>query len=231
MVNIWTIFDQLAGGRCPLCHRPGTGLCPPCHAALPHNELGCHCCALPLPPGTPVGTLCAGCQRRSPAFDRVLAPLRYAAPIDDLIAAFKYHGRLANGRLLAELLGDAIHRAGGPLPGLLLPVPMHSSALRARGFNQAAELARLVAARLDVPWSAAHLRRVRHGSHQRGLGRADRLRNLRGAFAAGGRLPRHVALIDDVLTTGATAHEISRTLRSGGVDHIEVWAVARTPGD
>ena len=231
MVNIWSMFDQLSGARCPLCHHPGAGLCPPCHAALPHNDLGCRRCDLPLPPGTPVGTLCAGCQRRSPAFDRVRAPLRYTAPVDDLIAAFKYHGRLAHGRLLAGMLTDAVRAQDTPLPALLMPVPMHPVALRERGFNQATELTRLLAADLDIAWSATHLRRRRLGDHQRGLNRADRQRNLRGAFAARGPLPRHIALVDDVVTTGATAHEIARTLRGSGVECIEVWAVARTPAD
>ncbi len=231
MVNIWTIFDQLAGSRCPLCHRPGAGFCPTCRAALPHNTLSCRSCALPLPPGTPDGILCAGCQRCPPAFDRVCAPLRYGAPVDDLIAAFKYHGQLAQGRLLAGMLADAVRAAEAPLPALLLPVPMHRIALRERGFNQATELTRLVAADLDLAWSATNLRRLRHGAHQRGLNRADRQRNLRDAFAVRGRLPGHVALIDDVVTTAATAHEIARTLRHSGVERVEVWAVARTPAD
>ncbi len=231
MVNIWSILDQYTGGRCPLCHQPGDGLCRACHADLPHNASCCHCCALPLPPDTPAGTLCAGCQCRAPAFDRVLAPLRYAPPVDDLISAFKYHGRLAHGRLLAEVLADTVRIAGGTLPTLLLPVPMHPSGLRERGFNQAAELARLVAADLGLAWTATQLRRLRRSQHQRGLNRADRQRNLRDAFAARGRLPRHLALIDDVVTTGATAHEVARTLRGSGVECVEVWAVARTPAD
>lgn len=231
MVNIWPIIDQYTGSRCPLCHQPGDGLCLPCLADLPHNRSSCDCCALPLPPGTPAGSRCAGCQRHPPAFDRVLAPLRYAPPVDALIATFKYHGRLAHGRLLAGVLANTARIAGGALPTLLLPVPMHPSGLRERGFNQAAELARLVAADLGLSWSATRLQRLRRGAHQRGLNRASRRRNLRDAFAVRGRLPRHIALIDDVVTTGATANEVARTLRGGGVEYIEVWAVARTPAD
>ncbi|MDJ0739383.1 MAG: double zinc ribbon domain-containing protein [Gammaproteobacteria bacterium] len=229
MVNIWPIIDQLIGARCPLCNGPGDGLCAACRETLPRNSPSCRRCALPLAAATPGGTLCADCQRRPPPFARVIAPLRYEPPVDDLVAAFKYHARLSDGRLLAGLLGDVLRQRTAPLPALLLPVPMHARGLRERGFNQAAELARVLAEQLGLAWSTGALRRVRDADHQRGLDRRQRRRNLRGAFACTATLPAHVAVVDDVVTTAATVDEISRVLRAAGVADIEVWAVARTP--
>ncbi len=228
MVNIWPIITQLIGGRCPLCGAPGSGLCAPCRDDLPYNAHACPRCALPLAARGDRPLLCADCQARPPAFDRARAPLIYDYPIDDLIAGLKYHHRLALGRDLADVLATAID-PNGALPRLLLPVPMHRRRLRERGFNQAAELAQHLSARLNIPWSTAYLRRSDDGAHQRGLDRGKRLRNIRGKFRCTGRLPASVALIDDVITTGATVDELSRVMRQAGAQTIEVWAVARTP--
>jgi ComF family protein len=228
MVNIWPIISQLVGDRCPLCHTPGDDLCTSCDAALPHNHHACRSCALPLPASARPGSQCAHCQRRPPAFDRALAPLLYQSPVDDLIAGFKYHGRLDLGRLLAARMATAIERETDH-PALLLPVPMDPRGLARRGYNQASELARQLSRATGIPWAGGRLRRLHSAQHQRGLGRRARLRNIRGSFAVCGRLPAHVAIVDDVITTGATVTELSRVLRSAGVDRIEVWAVARTP--
>lgn len=231
MVNIWPLFAHSIGAGCPLCRAPADGLCARCIDSLPRNDHGCACCAVPLPAQAPAGTLCVDCQRRAPSVDRVVAPLRYEFPVDDLVAGFKYHRRLALGRPLATLLADKLQQRGSAMPDLLLPVPMHRLGLRGRGFNQAAELTRLLARRLAIPWSASRLLRIRHAEHQRGLTRAQRQRNLRDSFRCRGRLPHHVALVDDVVTTGATMNEIGHTLRGAGAKRIEVWAVARTPRD
>jgi len=230
MVNIWPFIDQAIGACCPICQAPGDGLCAGCDAAIPRNRNPCRRCALPLPASVAPGSECAACQRRLPAFDRILAPLLYQNPVDDLIAGFKYHHRLDLGRLLATTLSSSL-QAHTFRPDILLPVPMAPGNLAKRGFNQAAELAAQLSTALAVPWAPNRLRRHGGGRHQRGLDRRARLRNLRGAFSSRGRLPAQVAIVDDVVTTGATAEEISRTLRAAGVERIEVWAVARTPID
>jgi ComF family protein len=230
MVNIWPIIDQAFGSCCPICRAPGDGICAGCDAVLPRNRHPCRRCALPLPASAARGSECPACQRRPPAFDRALAPLLYQAPVDDLVSRFKYHHQLDLGRLLAAALAEAL-QAHPFRPDLLLPVPMSADSLAARGFNQAAELAAQLSRRLAIPWAANRLRRDGSGRHQRGLDRRARLRNLRGAFSTRGRLPAQVAIIDDVLTTGATVEEVSRTLRRAGVERIEVWTVARTPID
>lgn len=230
MVNICTLIGQTIGSRCALCGAPASGLCDHCASALPRNRHACRRCALPLPPSTPADTLCADCQRTRPAYDSAIAPLLYQSPVDDLIAGFKYHHRLHLGQPLAGLLVDAVDRQA-PLPQLLLPVPMHPRNLRDRGFNQAAELVRQLSRHLAIPGSLSSLQRHGETTHQRGLNRARRLRNLAGSFACSGPLPAHVALVDDVITTGATVEQLSRTLKKAGAEEVEVWAVARTARD
>ncbi|MCB1785007.1 MAG: ComF family protein [Gammaproteobacteria bacterium] len=226
MVNIWPNIAHWFGSACRLCNAPADGVCQACLAELPRNRNACVRCALPL--GTTSTSLCGECLRHPPTFDRAVAPLLYVAPVDDLIAGFKYHHRLADGRFLADLLAGELARRE-PFPQLLLPMPSSARRLRERGFNQAAELTRRLARQLGIEWSTAALRRGDGARPQRGLGRAARLRNLQGAFAAAAGLPSHIALVDDVITTGATVEAASRALREAGVQQIEVWAIARTP--
>lgn len=230
MVNIWSFFGQLIGERCPLCQAPADGICPPCRQSLPLNRHACPRCALPMATDIPDDLCCRDCQSRPPAFHQALAPLLYRPPVDDLVAGLKYHHRLALSRVLADLFAEAA-TGRESLPQILLPVPMHPSKLRRRGFNQALELARHLGKRLDIACSAGKLCRTIDGTHQRGLSRRRRLKNLRGVFGVSGTLPRHVALVDDVITTGATAEELSQMLRNAGVEVIEIWAIARTPRD
>lgn len=230
-MNKCSIINHLLGSRCHLCGAPAAGLCADCRDALPRNDRPCPVCALPLPTGAPADTHCAACQRESPAFDRVVAPLLYVRPVDDLIAGLKYHHRLHLTAPLADCLVEAIVNPSGiGEPEALVPVPMPARNLRERGFNQAAELARVVARELDLVVMTDLLQRVGTARHQRGLARSDRRRNLRGAFVSIRPPPSRIAVVDDVVTTGATANEISRTLRAAGAKHIEIWSVARTPG-
>ena len=228
MVNGWRLFDQVIGGGCPLCRAPGDTICRACRESLPLNRYACPRCALPMPRDPGPAVLCGDCLSQAPAFDRALAPLLYQAPVDDLVAGFKYHHRLHWGRILGDLLADHLAPHAAP-PLLLLPVPATAARLRERGFNQATELARRLALRLGIPWRTDRLLRIREADHQQGLGRPQRRRNVRGAFACRGRLPARVALVDDVITTGATARAASATLKGAGVEWVEVWAVARTP--
>ena len=228
MVNIWPIIDHIGGGRCPLCNHPGQRLCAACAAALPHNHHPCPGCALPLPLDVPAGVYCAECQAWTPKFDRVIAPLVYETPVDELVARFKYHHQLHLGPLLAGIVAAATRRETAGVD-LLLPVPLSAARFRERGFNQAAELVRCLTRGNGIPWTAGRLIRTRDDGHQQTLGRRSRQRNVRGVFAVRGDLPARVALVDDVVTTGATADAASRVLKTAGVEWVEVWAVARTP--
>ena len=230
MVNIWSIIGQITGIACALCHQPGDRLCSTCAQALPYNHKPCPRCALPLPEAASDAVLCADCQARAPRFDKVVAPLLYQPPVDDLVASLKYHQQFHLGPVLTEILAQAVRKEGSGVQ-VLLPVPMPGPGLRERGFNQAAELARHLSLQLKIPWSVEYLSRVRGNRHQQSLRRNQRRRNVRGVFACRGKPPARVALIDDVMTTGATAEEASRILKRAGVARVEVWTVARTSRD
>lgn len=222
-------------GACLLCDETADtahALCGACQDELPWLGPHCSVCALPLPAA---GLTCAQCLRRPPSFARVEAPWRYAFPVDALITRFKHRSAWPLGRLLGELLAEHlrhVHLEGLPRPELLLPVPLARARLRRRGFNQAALLARWLGDSLDIPVHEALLLRPQDTAAQQGLDAATRKRNLRRAFALGDPQAvagRHVALVDDVLTTGATAEALSRLLRRAGAARVDVYCLARTP--
>jgi ComF family protein len=215
--------------RCLLCGAHGADgidLCADCAAELPRNRSCCARCALPL--ATPAA-MCGECQRRAPPWDAAWAPFRYGWPLDRLESRYKFGADLAAGRVLSALW----LREPCPikLPQLLLSVPLHHSRLRRRGYNQALELARPLARAAGVPLRHDALLRRRSTAAQTELDATARRRNVHGAFALreGMTLPAHVAILDDVMTTGATLAECARVLRRGGVQQIDVWALARAP--
>jgi ComF family protein len=215
--------------HCLLCGAPGADgldLCRDCAGEMPRNRRCCARCALPL---AEPAALCGQCQRRPPPWDAAWVPFRYAWPLDRLETRFKFGADLAAGRVLSTLW----LRETPPIarPDLLVPVPLHRHRLRVRGYNQAIELARPLAKALQVPLQYTWLQRERGTSAQTELGAVARRRNVRRAFAARAEVawPEHVALLDDVMTTGATLAECSRVLRRAGVKRIDVWALARAP--
>ena len=233
IANSWTNFvhETLFPPVCVLCGDPGEGLdlCPGCRADLPWTRSVCLRCGLPL--STP-SNVCARCQRHPLPYDRMFAALSYEPPVDHLIVSLKFHSRLANARLLGELLADHLLTREDPLPELILPVPLHPRRLRTRGYNQAMELARPLARRLGLPIAPTLCRRVRATVAQSSiLDVKTRKDNVRGAFVvtAESRIAgRRVAILDDVVTSGSTVEALAHVLHSAGVREIEVWAVART---
>ncbi len=228
----WAGWDRwLIPPQCLVCGEAGgdgRDLCAACAAALPWNRSACARCGLPL--ALPAEA-CGACLRRPPAFAQTEAPLRYHAPVDRLLPRLKFHGDLAVGRLVTELFADALPpRAPGDWPQALVPVPLHPQRLRERGYDQALELARGLSRLLALPLCGDALRRCRATSAQSELGEVARRRNVRHAFAVTGRpLPACIALVDDVMTTGATLGECARVLRSAGVARVEAWVIARVP--
>ena len=181
----------------------------------------CPQCATP----TPQGKVCGACLAESPAFTTVTAAYAYAWPLAPLIQQFKYAGNLALARLLAEPMCAAI-----PAPvDLVIPMPLASSRLRERGFNQALELARYASAATGTALAASACRRVLDGAPQAQLPWRQRAKNIRGAFVCDADLAEmRVAVVDDVITTGATLNELARTLRKAGALEVHGWMVART---
>jgi ComF family protein len=176
---------------------------------------------------TPDGQRCGACLKRPPAFDATRAACDYAFPVDRLIQALKYDSRLALAALLGELLAAAAQSM--PAPDRLVAMPLHPARIRARGFNPSREIARVVADALAIPLDADSCRRVRDTPPQVALAYAARRRNVRGAFACNARLDgEHVALIDDVMTTGTSLDELAATLKAAGACSVSCWIVART---
>jgi len=204
-------------------------LCRACEIEMPWNEKACRICALPLPPTHETGDLCATCLYRPPPYIASTVPLRYAYPLDHLVHGLKFRGELACGRVLGQLFAqhvDATRR--DPLPELIIPVPLAPRRYRQRGFNQAHELAGPLARLLRVPVRPDLVVRQKETLEQLPLDRKQRRRNVRDAFAAPAALPaRHVAILDDVVTTGSTVTELARVLALSGAERIEVWAIAR----
>jgi ComF family protein len=217
--------------HCLLCGDDGAAqrdLCAACAADLVRNHICCPRCALPLETPAP---LCGECLERAPPFAAAVAPFVYAHPLDMLTTRLKFGRNLAAGRVLGELWVDALRDARPALPHALVPVPLHADRLRERGYNQALELARPLAAALQIPLRDDLLLRTRATSAQSNLDAIARRKNLRGAFsvAADAALPAHVAVVDDVMTTGATLRECARTLLRAGTERVDVWALARAP--
>jgi ComF family protein len=215
----------LCGDRCPA--GDGLSLCSGCRCDLPPNSHPCPACGEPL---AGPDMLCGNCQRRPPPCDTTIAPLLYAPPLDTLILRMKAPAGIVAACTLGRLLAWQLESRAVERPDLLLPIPLHPTRLRERGFNQAALLARQISRKLDIPWDAGILEKCRQTEDQRGLDRRARQRNLRGSFVSR-ELPRgcHVAIVDDVITTGATSQEAARTLKRAGAGRVDVWALARTP--
>lgn len=230
------IAGLLAPARCHWCRsRLAQGYsCAACQWQLPWSGNTCLRCALPLNPSLsqpdPAAAvrLCRTCRQSPPPQDRAFAAFAYAPPITALILDLKFHGRLAAAPLLAELLARPLCARPEPLPDWLLPVPLHASRLRRRGYNQAGEIACALARQLSLRYAPTAVRRTVATAEQTRLSAHQRHRNLRGAFAVDMDLHgKKVAVLDDVITTGATAAELAGTLRKAGAASIEVWAVAR----
>lgn len=223
---------QVYPAVCVLCGSKGEqnlDLCKPCQTHLPRNLNPCSCCAQPLPVRNS-SQLCGQCSRQRPPFQRVYAPFLYQPPVDHLIQAHKFRQQLANGRLLGKLLADYLLEQNYEPPQLILPVPLQQQQLQQRGFNQSAELTRQLAAELKLKWSSRLLHKIRRTQPQHGLDQKQRMKNLRHCFEFYNRKNLHrVALVDDVVTTGSTASEITRTLNQQGVEQVQIWALARTP--
>ncbi|OPA83850.1 amidophosphoribosyltransferase [Pseudomonas fluorescens] len=231
-VYIWLKNTQ----PCLICDEPtetADSVCNACETELPWLMEHCEVCALPLPMD---GLVCGQCQQQPPAFKQVVAPWTYSFPVDSLISRFKHQARWPLGHLLGRLLGQHLqHRFDNtslPRPHALLPVPMAHRRLRERGYNQALMLARWLSADLNIACDEHLLLRPHETVAQQALDAKTRKRNLLGAFALAADAQvqdRHFALVDDVLTTGATAHSLARLLINAGARQVDVYCLARTP--
>ncbi|MDR2092909.1 MAG: ComF family protein [Azoarcus sp.] len=220
-----SLFAAFAVQDCCLCGRPARGggpLCAACADGLPrHAADACPCCALPVPGGE----VCGRCLRKPPAFDSTLAVFDYAFPVDVLVQALKYRHRLA----LAGFFARAFDADALLAVDLVMPMPLHPARLRERGFNQAVEIARPLARAAGLPLDLTGVARVRATPPQASLAHDARLANLRKAFAARRRFDGlRIAVVDDVMTTGASLEALARCLKASGAAAVHNFVVART---
>lgn len=174
--------------------------------------------------------VCGHCLTQPPPFTRVYASFAYQAGIKSLIQGLKFNEALVNARILGELLSEKIKiwYQNGMLPEVIIPIPLHAKRLKERGFNQALEIARVVSEMLQLPIDKTSCQRIKPTAAQATLPAAERQNNVKQAFQVSKQLSwHHVAVIDDVMTTGFTMIEFTHALKRQGVDKIDVWCVAR----
>jgi ComF family protein len=213
--------------RCELCAGASRSelLCSGCARSLPRLGPACPVCALP----TPSGAVCGRCLAHPPPFDATLAAFAYAFPVDRLMHAFKYHGRVALAEWGAAAIRARRAARASALPQRLIALPLSRERQRERGYNQAHEIARVLGRELSIPLVHGGVRRDRAAPPQAALPWSERARNVRGAFACELDLKGlTVAVVDDVMTTGASLAEFAVTLKRAGATRVENWVVART---
>ncbi len=219
--------------RCLLCRgdqalQADMDVCRGCLADLPRLQHACRCCAANLVSSAGAAQLCGHCLSQPPPFARSWCLGPYEGGLAALITGLKFSGRLENGRLLGQLLGRFMSAHANVRQLSLLPVPLHPARLRRRGFNQAHEIAKWAARTAGIEVITDAVRRQRNTPAQARLDARTRRSNLAGAFVCVKPLPgRHVALVDDVMTTGSTAASLATTVRKAGCEYVEVWCCAR----
>lgn len=200
--------------------------CQACYMTLPFQSHCCEQCGQSYSGGA---DYCGRCIAKPPPFDACFCPFQYEAPVSQQIRAFKYNEKPELAKTLAQLLFTEIQTNELEPPDLLIPVPMHTSKLRQRGYNQSLLLTQQLSKLMRVPYNSHLLRKYRATPAQAELSLKQRRTNLRGCFEFIGKTSaKHVAIVDDVFTTGATASEIAKILKKNGVDYIQFLGVAHT---
>ena len=196
-------------------------MCGPCASHLPWlGARVCATCAAPLV----AGGVCGACLQRPPHFDAVRAAFIYAFPVDAMIQAFKYGGDLS----LAHTLAHTLAQIAEETVDMIVPMPLAGERLRERGFNQAYELARHVGRLRGIPVAMEGCRKVRHTAAQAMLPWSERRKNVRGTFVCDADVAgKCVAIVDDVMTTGATLNELAKNIKRAGAARVVGWVVAR----
>ena len=227
-----SVFASLLSQDCALCGvHSRECLCAPCHRELPFRDaVGCPRCNA----AGALQQLCGACLSAPPHFDDTVSAFRYAYPLDRLVQAYKFNANLS----LLPLFADALVHAIGALdinfsrPDLVVPLPLAPGRLAERGFNQSSLLGERVSKTLGIRFEARGMLRVRETPPQSGLSREARLKNVRGAFDCAHRLDGlRVAVVDDVMTTGATLSEAAKALKKAGAAHVSAWVIARALRD
>jgi ComF family protein len=227
----WNLLGWFMPPICILCHQPAgrlQDLCHPCQNDLPILPQTCPRCAKTFIQTT---LTCGACLKRPPPYDAAHALFSYQTPITKLIMELKFQDALLNAKILGERMAEAIQHnwyLKKPLPSIIIPMPLHKKRLQERGFNQSLEIARPIAKHLKIPLDTTSCQRIKATAAQAMLPAKKRKHNIQNAFTVTGDLRgRHIALLDDVSTTGFSMTELAKTCKKAGASQIDVWFCAR----
>ncbi len=226
---IHKVVEVLIPDRCCLCHSVSKeGYCNNCRLFFPWIRNGCQQCGTSLASGF----LCGQCQKRDSYWNEAIIPFLYTDPISSQIHELKYQGKFSAAAALARMLASTVIKRSSALPDMIIPVPLHSRSLKKRGYNQSTLIARSLGKILGIPINEEVVVKSRYTESQTRLDQGARRANIEGAFdvvkySHGGS----IAVVDDVITSGATIREVCKTLRRSGYDQLSIWAVAKTPID
>jgi ComF family protein len=241
MEFLQNLITQLFPSRCILCRQTvsesavmhNIEVCSGCLEKLPLNQPCCIRCALPLAADVNNGVLCGRCLAKPPVFDYCYSLFRYDDEIIHLVHQLKFGEKISYARSLGEMLYSRLQTEillSKDKPDCLLPVPLHNKRLQQRGYNQSIEIARILARKLEMPIEYNAVIRQRSTLTQTGLNAKQRQKNIRNAFSLAGEMDyKHVLIIDDVVTTGATVNELARLLKRNKVERVGVLSIARAP--
>jgi len=235
------LLSNLFPSRCVLCSQTvkspaineAIELCEACFNKMPFNTACCVCCALPLPDDNAGDTLCGRCIQKTPEYDYAHSVFRYEGDIIRLVHQLKFSEKITYARSIGEWLlsaYDSDEVLNKEAPDCLLPVPLHTSRLRQRGFNQSIEIARVLSIKRDIPIEYGAVIRERSTISQTGLNAKQRQKNIKTAFKVVSEMPyKNVLIIDDVVTTGSTVNELAKLLKKNNVERVGVLSIARAP--
>jgi ComF family protein len=228
-----SVLNSVLPHHCLLCNTISLidkDICQKCWLTLPWLISSCYQCGKPLEIAHTGPLFCGDCLKHPPHYDTTIAPLIYQDTIISLITKLKFYNNLAAARLFAELIADRVlaKYPAHDLPTLLIPVPLHPKRLRRRGYNQATLIAKHISKLTNIPTQLNLCKRVRHTIPQSKTSAETRRSNMVGAFKINKPLTaQHIAIIDDVMTTGATAGSLSHLLKQQGAKRISIWCIAR----
>lgn len=230
MVYKRTLFNHsLFTHPCMLCQQESCRdvVCAQCRKLLPVVRHACRQCGLPLQ--DQYATVCGHCLQHPPYIDHTISLFHYATPMAEMICRLKFQQGLEYARGLGELMADRLKELKPDVPQALIPVPLHPKRMRNRGYNQALEMARPVSRQLQIPIDTQLCFRSRYTHEQSQLSIKERKRNIRKAFSLYAKTKQylHVAVIDDVVTTGHTVNELARVLKQMGIQRVDVWTCCR----
>lgn len=231
-------ISYLKSCRCCLCgldYSPPTnnqlkhqGICPSCTDAVMRKGSHCQQCGFKLK--SPNAKKCGECVIKPKLYQKLIAACDYKYPVNNSISQMKFNQQMDIIRGLSTMLAATAerHYSEQTLPALLIPIPLHPKRLFSRGYNQSELIANQLSSKLNIPTDSTQLTRIKNTPHQIGLKAVERRKNLKDAFVVSQALPEHIALIDDVVTTGTTITEACKTCLKHGAKRIDIWCLAKT---